>query len=205
MPDISEPRHITYVRLDQIEHAARNPKTHAADQIARSIAHHGLGELPLRDDRTGRLVAGHGRHDQLVSMRSSGDTAPDGVLVDPDDGMWLMPVITGWSSRSDADAEAYLVASNQLTAVGGWDKSGLAEILSDLESADLLDLTGFTSSDLDLLTDVGKDTLPEPGDANTSDSQPARFGVIVECDSEAQQVDLLERLDVEGFNCRAML
>ena len=149
--DAPEPRRVTYVRLDQIRHAPRNPKGHA-DGIGRSITHHGLAELPLRDDRTGLLVAGHGRHDHLQAMHGEGQNPPDGVTVDTD-GMWLMPVITGWASRSDADAEAYLIASNQLTTAGGWDDAGLAEILGDLQEAGLADLTGFTSDDITSLMD----------------------------------------------------
>jgi hypothetical protein len=146
-----EPRRVAYIRLDDIRHAPRNPKGHA-DGIGRSIAHHGFAELPLRDDRTGLLVAGHGRHDHLQAMHGEGQAPPDGVLVD-DDGMWLMPVITGWASRSDADAEAYLIGSNQLTTAGGWDDTGLAEILGDLQEAGLADLTGFTGDEITGLLD----------------------------------------------------
>lgn len=153
-----EPRAITYLRLDEIVHAPRNPKRHADEQIGRSIAHHGLAEVPLRDDRTGRLVAGHGRHEQLQDMHAASETPPDGVLV-AEDGMWLMPVVTGWASRSDADAEAYLVASNQLTMVSGWENAVLTEVLADLEETALLDLTGFTKSDLDRLTSLHDDEL----------------------------------------------
>jgi hypothetical protein len=137
------PRSLEYVRLDLVTPAVRNPKGHDAPSIARSIEHHGLGELPLRDERTGRLVAGHGRLEQLLAMYAQGDSPPDGVMVDPSDGMWRMPVVAGWSSRSDADAEAYLIGSNQITAAGGWDTSGLAEILADLKEVDLAGLTGF--------------------------------------------------------------
>lgn len=150
------PRGIEYVRLDQVKHAEKNPKGHAEDAIRRAISHHGLGELPLRDDRTGRLVAGHGRHTQLVAMQAEGQDPPDGITVDSD-GMWLMPVITGWSSRSDADAKAYLVGSNQITTAGGWDDPGLADLLKDIQDAGLTDLTGFDDDAVTALLD-GLDT-----------------------------------------------
>jgi hypothetical protein len=157
-PPAEPPRAVTYIRLDEIRHAPRNPKGHA-DGIGRSIAHHGFAELPLRDDRTGLLVAGHGRHQHLTAMHAEGQTPPDGILVDPD-GMWRMPIVTGWSSRSDADAEAYLIASNQLTTAGGWDDPGLATVLADLQDAGLADLTGFTNDELTALLDTAGSENP---------------------------------------------
>lgn len=141
-------RAITYMRLEEIKPAPRNPKNHAQEEIRRSIHHHGLGELPLRDDRTGLLVAGHGRHEQLTAMYKSGENPPDGVKVDSD-GAWLVPVITGWASRSDADAEAYLVGSNSLTTLGGWDMPELGKLLKSIDTSGLLDLTGYTGADID--------------------------------------------------------
>ncbi len=41
--------------------AARNPKWNAEEEIRWSIGRFGLAELPLLDERTGLLVAGHGR------------------------------------------------------------------------------------------------------------------------------------------------
>ena len=166
-------RRLEYVRLDEVEHAPRNPKGHDGAAIARAIEHHGFGEVPLRDERTGRLVAGHGRHAQLVAMHAAGASAPDGIEVDTD-GMWLMPLVAGWSSRSDADAEAYLVGSNQITTLGGWDDSGLADMLRDLQAADLLDLTGFGNDDVtQLLADLGKDEPFGSGTADEADDTDA--------------------------------
>lgn len=174
----STPRKLEYVRLDSVTAAPRNPKGHDTTGIARAIKHHGFGEVPLRDERTGRLVAGHGRYTQLVAMRDSGATAPDGILVDPD-GEWLMPVITGWASRSDEDAEAYLVGSNRLTTKGGWDDRGLTEMLEDLAAANLLELTGYDQADLDaLLADLNPavDEIPpaftDPDDAPEPPAEP---------------------------------
>lgn len=143
-------RHIEYMPLSEIVPAARNPKRHDTDGIRASVDHFGLAEVPLIDERTGRLVAGHGRLADLQARHDDGQGPPDGVTVN-DDGDWLVPVIRGWRSRSDADAEAYLVASNQLTAKAGWDNQGLAELLADLQKVDaeLAALTGFSDGELD--------------------------------------------------------
>lgn len=139
-------RRVEYLPLGEVAQADVNPKRHHGHGIAASIQRFGLAELPLVDERTGRLVAGHGRLAQAQAMYDTGQTPPDGVRVD-DGGGWLLPVIRGWSSRSDAEASAYLVASNQLTIAGGWDEVELVDILGDLAELGLLELTGFTEDD----------------------------------------------------------
>jgi hypothetical protein len=146
-------RYVEYLPVDDIEAAPRNPKAHDSAGISRSIGHFGFAELPLVDERTGRLVAGHGRHEQLRTWQEEGRDAPDGVQVD-DEGRWLMPVIRGWRSRSDDDAEAYLIASNNLTTKGGWNDHLLAEVLHDLGEAQMLELTGYEPDDLEALEAV---------------------------------------------------
>jgi hypothetical protein len=161
-------RYIDYLPLHEITPATRNPKGHDTEGIARSIGHFGLAEVPLLDERTGRLVAGHGRHTDLVTRYAEGKGAPEGVRV-TEDGTWLVPVIRGWRSRSDEDAEAYLVASNQLTANGGWDERGLTEVLEELAAVNLLELTGYDQTGLDNL-------LALVDDSNWDDAQPLSSG-----------------------------
>lgn len=134
------PRRVEYVRLDEVQLAPRNPKLHD-DGIGKSISHHGFVEVPTKDERTGRLVAGHGRFKHLSRLMEAGSTPPDGVTVD-DDGMWRMPLLAGWASRSDDDAEAYLVGSNQYVILGGWDEKVLLQVAHDLNAVDLLEVAG---------------------------------------------------------------
>lgn len=139
-----ERRRTEYMPLADIVRAPRNPKTHASELIASSVSRFGVVEIPAVDERTGRLVAGHGRLDDLQARYDAGEQPPDGVDIGPD-GDWLVPVQRGWSSRSDADAEAYLIVSNSTTTTGGWDDEQLAQVLADLRDQDpaLLDLTGY--------------------------------------------------------------
>jgi hypothetical protein len=191
--------------LPLIEAAPRNPKRHDAAGIRVSIERHGVAELPLLDERTGRLVAGHGRCDQLAAMHRAGQDPPDGVQVGAD-GIWLVPVLRGWASRSDAEAEAYVVASNKLTMNGGWDTTELPDILTDLAQQGLLGLTGFDEDELAKLLDGGAsgDSLPEEGDADVDDVDPT-WGVVVICRSEQEQVDLLQRMADEGRTVKALM
>lgn len=164
--------------LSTVLAAPRNPKQHDEQGIRASIDRFGLADLPVIDERTGRLVSGHGRLNDTAARFEEGQDPPDGVEIGPD-GEWLVPVIRGWASRSDSDAEAYLVAANNLTTRGGWDQQGLTELLGELAQVDasLLLVTGFTSDDLDDmlklleppdLDELGKDL----GDPDPTDTWP---------------------------------
>lgn len=98
-------RRIEYMRLDSIMGAEANPKLHAEDALDQSITRFGAAEVPLLDERTGRLVAGHGRIDAFRRLAASGAAAPNGVRVDPD-GAWQVPIVRGWASKDDAEGKA---------------------------------------------------------------------------------------------------
>ncbi|MFC5826276.1 hypothetical protein ACFPZ3_20620 [Nonomuraea insulae] len=107
----------------------------------------------------------------------------------------------------------------------------LAELLRSL---DHLDGAGWTEQDFDDLTEAiasdnavaltsdrapaqggggadqagtgarDEEELPEPDDAETY-TRPSVWGVVVTCDSEAQQVQLLNQLAGQGWNVRALM
>jgi len=135
--------------LSALTPAQRNPKKHALPALRDSIGRFGYVEPIVLDERTGRLVAGHGRAKALSLMKAKGGKPPAGVA--ERDGEWLVPVLRGWASRSDQEAEAYLLASNQLTAAGGWDEGPLAELVKELADAQALEGTGFDAEALEEL------------------------------------------------------
>ena len=111
---------IKWLPLSEIERWPRNPKKHDIPGIKDSLRRFGFIETPVRDERTGKLVAGHGRIEGLTSMRDAGEDPPGNIRVRPD-GEWLVPVTCGLSFKDDLTAEAYIIASNRLTELGGWD------------------------------------------------------------------------------------
>ena len=166
----SSRRQIDYTPLDGIAAAVRNPKGHDVDGIASSIARFGFVGPVVPDERTGRLVAGHGRILALQAMRDAGQSPPAGVRL-ADDGTWLAPVLVGWSSRSDAEADAFLVADNEWTIRGSWDDAQLGDLLDDIAAADpdLLAVTGFTADDV--LALVAADRATGRGDEDEDDEE----------------------------------
>jgi len=190
-----------YMRLSDIPEAEANPKRHADEQIAASIGRFGFADASILDERTGRLIAGHGRRRDLLRRQAEGKEPPEGILLD-DDGEWMMPVQRGWASRSDDDAAAFLVGHNRTTELGGWDNQELVDLLAGIDD---LDGTGYTEADLAQL--AGDTELPDDDDMGDApiDDIPVVYGVVIECADEEEQADLLERMIAEGRTVRALM
>lgn len=165
MTTTSPARRIEHMPLDAVPRAERNPKAHELMRLRTSFSKFGCTVAGILDERTGRLVAGHGRLEALQAMFADGIAPPDGVL--DDDGRWLVPIVRGWSSANDEEAEAYLVVDNRLNELGGWDERLLPESLERIAdyNLDLLELSGYSTFDLD-------DMIAELGDVEVMEPQP---------------------------------
>jgi len=136
-------RRLEYMPLSAIQQAVRNPKEHDTAGIRESIGRFGFMEVMMIDDRTGRLISGHGRLADLTHRQTAGETPPDGITTKK--GEWCAPVVRGWSSKSDDDAEAAIIALNRLVEAGGWNQEVLAQMLADLNNvSDGLVGTGYS-------------------------------------------------------------
>jgi hypothetical protein len=83
--------------------------------------------------------------------------------------------VVHWRSRSDAEAEAFIVAANQLTVSGGWQVDVLAEMLQELGDQGALDGTGFDADSLDdLLASLGAGELANAGTDAAHAPRPQR-------------------------------
>lgn len=168
-------RYTEYLPIDDVPEAPRNAKGHDRDKIVNSIRTFGFVDMPVLDERTGRLVGGHGRLEALRWMRDAGEAPPEGIRTDGT--TWLAPVVRGWASRSDADADALAIALNRLTEAGGWDVQALAEILGDLgdQDAELVAAAGYDPGDLEALLAeavAGDERLQVQGDPNAIPDPP---------------------------------
>lgn len=209
---IVDTRRVEYVPLSSVQPATSNPKRHDVPRIARSIVRFGFTTPGLRDERTGRIVVGHGRVEALTTLRDDptllaeireefGSTAtgpPAGVLVG-DDGDWLVPLVVGWESRDDTEAAAYLVADNRHTELGGWDHGELASLLDDIGDPVLVDLTGWDLDDLGGILDQDDDETLADDTGPVDDT----WGITVTCRNRVDRDDLLQRLTDDGYQARA--
>ena len=159
---------IEYLPLSELQRHPKNPKAHDLGALHTSVNRFGYVTPVLIDERTGYLVAGHGRLDALAQLKAQGKQPPARIVAR--NGDWLVPVVRGVEFASDAAVEAYLVADNRLTELGGWDEPELAALLQSLADEDvkLLRATGYDEEDLQrLLFDlephfdpVGEDEQP---------------------------------------------
>lgn len=159
--------YIEYLPLSHLISAmdAANPKDHDLGAIHASMDKFGFVETPYLNETTGRIIAGHGRIETLMQKKQSRMAAPERIEVRPDD--WYVPVTRGIAFATDSEARAYLIASNRITELGGWNESDLAEMLEGIRSEDesLMQAAGYTDEDLEtLLRDLGRE-MDAPQDA----------------------------------------
>ena len=140
---------IVNVPLRDIVVADRNPKQHRIPAIVESIERFGFVAPLLIDDRTGRLVAGHGRVEALRARQADGGAPPAGISVDRD-GEWSVPAIRGVAFADDSEALAYLLADNRICEAGGWDQAQLREVMAEIEDRSGL---GWDDREIDILLD----------------------------------------------------
>lgn len=144
---MSTERSTVYLPLSELKPDPRNPKSHQLDVIDESYDRHGVIDSITRDDRTGFIISGHGRAQTLKDRFAKGESAPEGVRVDPTTGEWLVPVTTGWASKDDVQATSALLILNRSTELGGWVDDALLDALDRLaESGE----NGFTGSGFEL-------------------------------------------------------
>lgn len=148
---------LKYAPLTELAAHEENPKAHDVAQIAESLRRFGFIDPVIVDERTGKLAAGHGRLAALTLYRDRWEAGVDG-WTEPPQGIrvkgkvWSVPRVVGYSSASDDEARAALVALNRTTELGGWDEEALLPILQALAEGEYgLDGVGYDPSDLDAL------------------------------------------------------
>ena len=154
---------IEYMALGELTSAPRNPRRHELEQIKASIRRFGFVAVPAINETTGRIVAGHGRRDALLEMQAAGEQPPARIKVV--NGVWYMPVLRGVEFATDVEAEAYLLADNRLTEIGGYDDKLLATMLAELKAQGDGALDGIGYDD-DALRDLLGEPAPSGGNTD---------------------------------------
>ena len=141
-----------WVAVADLKPWAKNPRnnTKAIAEVAKSIRRFGWGAPIVANKRDGTIIAGHTRYQAALRLK-------------------LDQVPVRWLDLDPADAHALALADNRMGEIATWDDAALADVLRELQAADVdLADTGFTDDDLARLLEphsgptVGDDDVPEP-------------------------------------------
>ena len=125
------------ISRDMIKNAPYNPRimdAKAKKRLKKNIAKHGLVAALTWNKRTGNLVGGHQRLEQLDALEKTKDYDLTVCVVDVDE-------------REEA---ALNVQLNNPSMQGGWDLDKLANMTEEFD-LDLSEDLGFTESDIDFM------------------------------------------------------
>ena len=144
----------------------------------------------------------------IASLSTFGQRKPivvhQGVVI-AGNGTLQAAIALGWDTidivRTPDDwdanmAKAFALADNRSAELAEWDDDVLLEQLLELANE------GFTLEDLGFTTPTEKEDKPLDTDEIDLDE---RYEVVIECDNEAVQQELLLRLSKEGLNVRAIV
>ena len=164
-----------------------NWRIHPASQraaLATVLAEIGWVQRVLVNRTTGRLVDGHLR-----------------VLLAQERGEPTVPVL--FVELSEAEEKAVLATFDPIAGLAEPDAQKLDRLLCDIDSQNpairqlLADLAPLADS-------PGSDAQAMPANDQT-DELGCTFQILIDCQSEQQQAELLQRFEREGLVCRAMI
>ena len=184
-----EPLAIEWWAIERVTAYPRNARVippSAISKCAASLKEFGWRQ-PIVVDAKGVIVAGHVR--LLAAQNLKLPQVPVHVASD------LTP----------AQLRAYRLADNRTHDETGWDMQLVGLEMADLAQFDYdLKLTGFDKAQAReaLLSDweeEEKETVAAEG------TRGLAFRVIVECESEEHQTELLDRFEAEGLKCKPLI
>jgi hypothetical protein len=179
------------VPIGEIEPDPGNPVTHGEENLSAieaSFRRFGQREPLVVNRLNRRIEAGHGR---LIVARRLG---------------WTHVAVL-WVEDDPAAERGYRLADNRTAELAEWDLDTLAALVAGIRDADadlaaallLDDLVG----EVDPPADAGEKPDSTAGGAPEQEV-PSVYKAIVTCRDQADQTDLIERLQREGFQCRAL-
>src|SRR5262245_41424250 len=168
----------------QLQPNPRNWRTHpkAQQDALKGV----LAEIGYADALLARQTAEGGL--MLIDGHLRAETTPDAIV----------PVLV--LDVDDAEAAKILATLDPLSAMAGADAGKLNELLREVETgsetlAQMLE---------NLAADVGAIPAVEPEPAPEQHLE-TKFAIIVNCDSEDEQRQLLEQFATQGLECRALV
>jgi hypothetical protein len=177
-------RELRRVPASQLQPNPRNWRTHPTsqqDSLKAVLAEVGYADALLaRETPEGGLM--------LIDGHLRAETTPD----------QLVPVLI--LDVDEAEADKLLVSLDPLAAMAGADDEKLAGLLRTVK-------TGSAALQ-DMLTRLAADAQAASESNPPAESSPipeTRYAIVVNCESERQQLELLEQFETAGLDCRALV
>ena len=101
------------------------------------------------------------------------------------------------SALAATELTAYAIADNRTAELAEWDTAALASTLMDPQIGDV----GFLNAEIEALSGKPLDDAPAPAEPLPAE----KWMIVVTCDDEANQAELLERFAAEGLTCKALM
>lgn len=176
------------------------------------------------DERNLKAIAGSLRQYQIrkpVIVQIAGGQK----IVRAGNGTVQAALANGWThvpavmvEEDDQAATGFAIADNRTAELSGWDEAILQELLSDLSIDGLDEELARMVGDLDAeinqvigeetsthVNRGGSDPAEETGSPTTSAPPDPTWKIIITCQNEGQQKELLERLQTEGLEVKALI
>ena len=161
----------------------QNPRYNqsAIQSVADSIKRFGFGAPIIARKEDKMVIAGHTRLEAAKRLE-------------------LEKVPVRYLDLDPADAKMLALADNKIGEISEWNDELLEQIIEELDlSANDLQNIGWSKKDVENLFE----SIDEMQDYSEADIDYVYQVVIEDLDSESQAV-LIERLEKEGFKCRAL-
>lgn len=186
------PHRFATVSIDSAKPHPRNPRRNDVGEIERSIHRNDFYGVIVVQESTGYILAGNHR---WRAAKQAGLTSLPMQFVECD----------------DATAERILAADNRLSDQGGYDDEQLAELLTSIHSNGGFEGTGYDQADFEDIVKRAGDTAIASGTEPTAEKNTAprmegvEYRIVIACEGEQHQAELLERLEAEGLKCQPLM
>jgi hypothetical protein len=148
-----------------------------------------------------------------ASLRQYGQRKPivinklENNKIEAGNGTYLAANSLGWThiaavtvEDDPATAAGYGIAYNRVAEFSEWNLENLKTLTDSLEGLDI-----FTGWDSESLTEVMESKDHELSGEDETSKNVEAFNILITCDSEFRQSQLLERFLQEGLQCRALI
>jgi len=173
---------VQQLKVEDLIPYVNNSRKHSDEQVAQiaaSIKEFGWTNPILIDGEKG-IIAGHGR---LMAARKL--------------EMSEVPVIE-LNHLTPTQKKALIIADNKLALNADWEQELLKIEIQALSDDDFdITLLGFDEIELGKMFDE----MDEEDDIKSQNYNEV-FNIIVECEDEAEQEKIFNRLNTEGYKCR---